>query len=62
MTDPPDVHACACVCHLGQPHGAGPYSSCSLSASGVLTYSYDGLGREATRTLADGAVYTQGYD
>ncbi|MET7612299.1 RHS repeat-associated core domain-containing protein [Streptomyces seoulensis] len=31
-------------------------------ASGVLTYSYDGLGREATRTLADGAVYTQGYD
>ncbi|MEU2554844.1 RHS repeat-associated core domain-containing protein [Streptomyces sp. NPDC013313] len=31
-------------------------------ASGTLTFTYDGLGREATRTLADGAVYTQGYD
>ncbi|MYV38996.1 hypothetical protein GT030_08945, partial [Streptomyces sp. SID1328] len=31
-------------------------------ASGTLTYTYDGLGREATRAVADGAAYTQGYD
>ncbi|WP_405987929.1 RHS repeat-associated core domain-containing protein [Streptomyces sp. NBC_00986] len=31
-------------------------------ASGTVTYTYDALGREATRTLADGAAYTQGYD
>ncbi|MFJ4918480.1 RHS repeat-associated core domain-containing protein [Streptomyces sp. NPDC088725] len=31
-------------------------------ASGTLTYTYDALGREATRTLANGATYTQGYD
>lgn len=31
-------------------------------ASGTITYTYDALGRESTRTLADGATYTQGYD